>query len=217
MHYCVRWLATGQASAPMSEALFAGFLTGLSLIAAIGAQNAFVLRQGLRREYVGLVVLLCAGSDAILIAAGVAGFGAVAGAWPGFGLVMRWLGAGFLLLYGLGRMRSALRGASALQAEGGAGASRRHVAVTCLLLTWANPHVWLDTVVLLGAVATRYAPFQAGFALGAMLASLSFFPALGFGARLLAPLFARPAAWRWLDLLVALVMWGIALHLLSGA
>ena len=194
----------------MMEAAVAGFLTGFSLIMAIGAQNAFVLRQGLRREHVAAVVAVCAGSDALLIAAGVAGFGAVSRAVPWLAEAMRWAGVAFLLVYGALRFRAALKGGEALRPAEGRTASLRAVLGTCLVLTWANPHVWLDTVVLLGSISAQYPGRGLQFALGAMLASAQFFSALGFGARLLAPVFARPQAWVWLEVGVGLVMWAIA-------
>ncbi len=137
----------------MLEAALTGFLTGLSLILAIGAQNAFVLRQGLRGEHVGPVVAVCALSDAVLIGVGVAGFGAVSAALPWLAEAMRWAGVAFLLVYGALRFRAAARGGAALVPAAGKAASRGRVLGTCLVLTWANPHVWLDTVVLLGRSA----------------------------------------------------------------
>jgi L-lysine exporter family protein LysE/ArgO len=200
----------------MGEAALAGFLTGLSLILAIGAQNAFVLRQGLRREHVAAVVAVCALSDAVLIAAGVTGFGLLAARLPGLGEGMRWAGVAFLLAYGALRFRAALQGGEALRPAEGAGAPLGRVLATCLLLTWANPHVYLDTVVLLGSIAAQYDPHRAAFGLGAMLASGVFFSALGFGARLMAPVFARPAAWVVLEVVVGLTMWVIAAGLAFG-
>lgn len=204
------------APAGFATALVAGFLVSISLIAAIGAQNAFVLRQGLRREYVGLVVAICALSDAVLIAAGVAGFGAASAALPWLGTVMRLGGAAFLIVYGALRLRSALRGGQVLDAAAGGAVSRGRVVLTCLALTWANPHVYLDTLALLGAVSAQYAPQGLAFGIGAVLASAGFFTALGYGARLLRPLFQRPIAWVWLDLLIAGVMWMLAAGLLRG-
>ncbi|MCR8546403.1 LysE/ArgO family amino acid transporter [Salipiger sp. P9] len=194
------------------QVVMAGFALGLSLIVAIGAQNAFVLRQGLTGRHVFAVCALCALSDAVLIAAGVAGFGALSAALPGLETAMRWLGAGFLLWYGARTLRAAWRGGESLRAGPEAG-SLRAALMTCLALTWLNPHVYLDTVVLLGAVSAQY-DNRVGFALGAMSASLMFFFALGYGARALAPVFARPAAWRGLDLGIGLVMWAIAAKLL---
>ncbi len=190
--------------------VFAGFGLGLSLILAIGAQNAFVLRQGLRRLHVLPVVLVCAISDAILIAAGVAGFGALAEAIPGLEFWMRVFGATFLGWYGARTLWSAWQGGQALEA-GGESQSLRAAVFTVLALTWLNPHVYLDTVVLLGAISAQYDALP--FALGAMSASFAFFFTLGYGARALAPIFARPTAWRILDVIIALTMWAIALKL----
>lgn len=196
------------------QAGLAGFGLGLSLILAIGAQNAFVLRQGLRREHVLAVVLVCAISDAVLVAAGVAGFGALAEAVPGLEQVIRYGGAAFLLAYGARSFMSAGRGGAVLEA-GASAASLGRALLTCLALTWLNPHVYLDTVVLLGSVSAQYDnPLQ--FGVGAVLASFAFFFSLGFGARLLAPLFRRPVSWRVLDALVGGVMWSIAARLMSG-
>ncbi|WP_343503762.1 LysE/ArgO family amino acid transporter [Alloyangia pacifica] len=198
------------------QAAAAGFALGLSLIVAIGAQNAFVLRQGLRREHVLPVVLVCALSDAVLIAAGVAGFGLLASQLPGLETVMRWLGAAFLMWYGARTLLAAWRGGAALRAERDPGnGSLRRALLTCFALTWLNPHVYLDTVMLLGAVSSQYEN-RLHFGLGAVSASLFFFFALGFGARLLAPVFARPVAWRVLDLGIGLTMWLIAAKLLIG-
>lgn len=192
-----------------------GLGTGLSLIVAIGAQNAFVLRQGLLRQHVFAVCAFCALSDALLIAAGVAGAGTIAARAPWFLELMRWGGAAFLLWYGLRAIRSAWNGGGALQAAQGQGRSLGATLATIAALTWLNPHVWLDTVVLLGSVsATR--EDRLAFAVGAMTGSVLFFFSLGYGARLLAPLFARPAAWRVLDGLVGAVMWTIAATLIRG-
>ncbi|MDA7424714.1 LysE/ArgO family amino acid transporter [Thalassococcus lentus] len=195
-------------------AAVAGFTLGFSLILAIGAQNAFVLRQGLRRSHVLPVVLVCAISDALLIAAGVAGFGALANSVPWLEQAMRLFGAAFLIWYGARTLLSAWRGGQSMQLGQEAG-SLRGAVLTCLALTWLNPHVYLDTVVLLGSISAQY-DNRLAFALGAMTASFVFFFSLGFGARALAPLFAKPKAWQWLDLLVGLTMWAIALKLLLG-
>ena len=200
----------------MPTAILAGFLTGLSLIAAIGAQNAFVLRQGLRREHVGWVVLVCAASDAALIAAGVAGFAAVTARLPWLQPVMLWAAVAFLVVYGALRFRAALAGGAALMPAPDRRQPLRRVIVTCLLFTWANPHVYLDTLVLIGGLSGGYAPHKAAFAAGAMAASVVFFAALGYGARSLAPVFARPGAWIWLEAGVGVLMWTIAASLLVG-
>lgn len=200
----------------MWEAAVAGYLISICLIAAIGAQNAFVLRQGLRREHVLPVVLVCALSDAVLIAAGVAGFGAISAQIPWFGLAMRWLGVAFLLVYGALRFRAALRGGEALVPATTDAVPLRRVLMMCLLFTWANPHVYLDTLVLIGSVSAQYAPHGLAFGIAAALASLSFFGALGYGARLLAPVFARPQAWVVLEIIVGCVMWALAAGLALG-
>ena len=197
-------------------AFFPGFALGLTLILAIGAQNAFVLRQGLRLQHVFWVCLTCALSDAVLIAAGVAGFGALATAVPWFETLMRYGGAAFLIWYGFQNARSAWQGGHARAADGAAQTSLRRTILTLLALTWLNPHVYLDTVVLLGSVAAQYED-RVSFAIGAMTASFVFFFTLGYGARRLAPLFARPQAWRVLDLCVGLLMWAIAAALIRGA
>ncbi|MGH1423548.1 MAG: LysE/ArgO family amino acid transporter [Pseudooceanicola sp.] len=195
----------------------AGFATGLSLILAIGAQNAFVLWQGLRREHVGVVVTICAVSDAVLIAAGVMGLGVLTTRVPWLDPVARYGGAAFLLAYGALAFRSAWNGSSALRAADGAmPQSLGRVVATCLALTWGNPHVYLDTLVLMGAISAQW-DARGAFAIGGVVASLSFFAALGYGARLLAPIFDRPGAWRGLDLVVGGIMWAIAARLLLGA
>ena len=200
----------------MFEAAVNGYLVALSLILAIGAQNAFVLRQGLRREHVGAVVLVCAVSDASLMVAGITGFGAAEAAVPWIGDAMRWGGVVFLVVYGALRFRAAARGGEALRPAAGEVASLGAVLAACLLLTWANPHVYLDTVVLVGSISAQYAPHQAVFGVAAALGSASFFAGLGYGARFLAPVFARPAAWVWLEIGVGVTMWAIAAGLAFG-
>lgn len=197
----------------MTSAL-AGYGLAFSLILAIGAQNAFVLRVGLRRQHVFVICLICALSDALLIAAGVAGFGALTQALPGLEQAMRIFGAGFLLWYGARSFLSAWRGGAALRAEG-SDVSLRRLVLTCLALTWLNPHVYLDTVVLIGAVSAKYQN-QVAFALGATTASFTFFFALGYGARFLSPLFARPRVWQVLDAAIGALMWIIAASLLRS-
>ncbi|MFZ1340056.1 MAG: LysE/ArgO family amino acid transporter [Paracoccaceae bacterium] len=194
----------------MLEAALHGYLTALSLILAIGAQNAFVLRQGLRREHVAAVVAVCALSDAVLIAAGVAGFGTVSKAVPWLGEAMRWAGVGFLLVYGAMRFAAARKGGEALMPSATPPAPLGRVLATCMILTWANPHVYLDTVVLLGSISAQYAPHGLAFGVAAVAGSLSFFAALGYGARFLAPLLASPRAWVWLETGVGLLMWALA-------
>ena len=200
----------------MGEAALQGYLLGLSLILAIGAQNAFVLRQGLRREHVLAVVAVCALSDAVLIVAGVAGFGAVTNAVPWLAAAMRWAGVVFLVAYGALRFMAARKGGSALNPSADAAVPLTRVVTTCLILTWANPHVYLDTMVLIGSISTHHVPHQAWFAFGAALASLTFFAVLGFGARLLAPVFATARAWVILEIAVGVTMWAIAAGLAFG-
>lgn len=196
------------------SAIFAGYITALTLIMAIGAQNAFVLRQGLRRANVLAVVLVCACSDAILVTVGVFGFEWVESVLPGVLPVIKFGGAAFLFVYGAFSFRAAWRGGESLNAANGAEQSTLRAVLTCLALTWTNPHVYLDTVVLLGSLSAPYGDARFGFGLGAALASFSFFFALGYGARFLAPVFAKPAAWRVLEVIIGVTMWTIALNLL---
>ena len=200
----------------MIEAIFAGYGLALGLILAIGAQNAFVLRQGLRGEHVLAVVLACALSDAALILAGVGGFGALVDAMPWIEQVFRYGGAAFLFVYGLRSFHSAWRAEAGLDPADVPPAPLGRVLATCLALTWMNPHVYLDTLVLVGSISTQYGEDRWWFGAGAVAASFSFFFGLGFGARLLRPFFARPSAWQLLDLGVGVVMWTIALTLLLG-
>lgn len=197
------------------QAYFAGFALGFSLILAIGAQNAFVLRQGIRQMHVLPVVLVCATSDAVLITLGVAGFGALSEALPWFTPLMRWGGAAFLIWYGLANFRAAWQGGSALAEEGDTTQSLRAAVLTVLALTWLNPHVYLDTVVLLGSISAQY-DNRLAFGIGAVTASFTFFFLLGFGARLLRPVFTSPRAWQVLDVIVGLTMWAIAAKLILG-
>lgn len=198
----------------MMNAMTTGFAVSLSLILAIGAQNAFVLRQGLRGEHVLIVVLACAISDAVLISVGVAGFSALSDTLPRLAPVMRVLAAVVLGIYGAMNLRAAWTGGSSLSAAEGAGQGAWRTLMICLALTWLNPHVYLDTVLLIGSVSVGFDGARPAFALGAIAASFGFFFALGYGARLLRPLFARPVAWRILDAVMGLVMWGIALAIL---
>ncbi|WP_316014396.1 LysE/ArgO family amino acid transporter [Roseobacter sp. HKCCA0434] len=197
----------------MIEAILSGFGVGLGLILAIGAQNAFVLRQGLRGEHVFFVALTCAASDALLIAAGVAGFGAIAEAVPWLEGVFRWGGALFLFLYGLRSFHAALTATGALTPADAAPVRLWPVLATCLALTWLNPHVYLDTLVLVGSVSTEFGDSRWWFGAGAISASFVFFFSLAYGARLLRPIFARPSAWRVLDAFVGGLMWVIAASL----
>ena len=198
----------------MILAALSGLGLGLSLIVAIGAQNAFVLRQGLRREHIVAVIVICAVSDAVLIALGVAGAGWVFEQIPWLVEVVRWAGFAFLLVYGLLAARRAMRPrALAAATDQDARMSLLAVIGTCLALTWLNPHVYLDTVILLGSVASTHGELRWAFAAGAVVASVLWFTALGVGARLLAPVFARPIAWRVLDGIIAAVMIVLAVSL----
>jgi L-lysine exporter family protein LysE/ArgO len=197
-------------------AALTGLLTGLSLIVAIGAQNAFVLRQGLAREHVGVVVAICSTADLVLIAAGVAGIGTVVEQAPAAVDVVRWLGVAFLTWYGVTTLLRARQGA-ALEATAGRSLSRGGVAVRAGALTFLNPHVYLDTVLLIGSLAAnRGAAGRWWFALGACVGSVVWFTALGYGARLLSPLLAKPRAWQALDVLIGVTMLAIALSLALG-
>jgi L-lysine exporter family protein LysE/ArgO len=191
-----------------------GFATSAALIVAIGAQNAFVLRQGLRREHVLAVVLICALSDALLITLGVLGLGSLVQRNPTLMNVARYGGAAFLVLYGMLAARRVFS-AESMPSQGEVRTDLRAAIFTCLALTYLNPHCWLDTVVLLGSIASQQKVGLRGvFAVGAASASFAWFFALGYGARALSGLFARPLAWKVLDATVALVMWAIALSLL---
>lgn len=203
-------------TAPVLADALVGTVTGLGLIVAIGAQNAFVLRQGLRREHVLGVVLVCALADAALVSAGVAGLGPALTAHAGVMTAVRLGGAVFLGWLAVGAARRALRPAVLTPAEDEPARGRTRVLLTCAAMTFLNPHVYLDTVVLLGSVAhQRDEPWA--FAAGAAAASVLWFVTLGFGAARLAPLFARRGAWRVLDGLVALVMGTLAVTLVVGA
>ena len=197
-------------------AALSGLGFGLSLIIAIGAQNAFVLRQGLRREHVLPVVAICAFSDALLITLGVGGLGSLLQLVPWLLMVVRVGGAAFLTVYGILAARRAFRPAALIAADDGTSTPLWTAVATVLALTWLNPHVYLDTVVLLGSVAGTHGDDRWWFGLGAAVASILWFTALGFGARFLRPLFAKPIAWRILDAVIAIVMIAIAASLLLG-
>jgi L-lysine exporter family protein LysE/ArgO len=197
-------------------AAFSGLAFGLSLIVAIGAQNVFVLRQGVRREHVAIVVLTCVLSDAVLIAVGVAGIGTVVQTVPWLVPVATVGGAVFLLGYAALALRRAIRPGALRSDPRGDPAAWSTVLAGCLAITWLNPHVYLDTVVVLGSIAAGHGEERWWFGAGAIIGSALWFAALGFGARSLAPFFARPAAWRWVDGVVAVVMTAIAVRLLWG-
>ncbi len=200
----------------MDTAFLKGFATSAALIIAIGAQNAFVLRQGIKREHVLAVVLVCALSDALLITLGVAGLGALVQGSPRLVQLARCGGALFLVVYGALAARRALHSES-LDVRDESPLTLTAALTTCLAFTYLNPHCWLDTVVLLGAIASPLPANQRiGFGIGATSASFVWFFALGFGARLLRGVFARPVAWKVLDSCIAVVMWSIAISLISA-
>ncbi|MHA3978641.1 LysE/ArgO family amino acid transporter [Halovulum sp. GXIMD14794] len=201
----------------MTAPFLVGFATAFSLILAIGAQNAFVLRQGLMQAHVFWVCLVCAVSDAVLIVAGVAGFGVLVEAAPWLPRAMALAGAAFLIVYGALRARAALVGGHAINGTEST-QSLRGAILTCLAFTWLNPHVYLDTLALLGAISTQYeGAGRVAFGAGAVTSSFVFFFGLGYGARFLALVMRSPRAWRWLDAGIALVMWALAAGLLASA
>ena len=191
----------------MLATFLSGLGTGAGLIIAIGAQNAFVLRQGLLRQHVLPVVLVCIGGDILCICAGVAGMGALI-------RTNEWGGALFLTVYGISAARRAASGNGSMEISEVGACSFMKAITSCLAFTFLNPHVYLDTVVLLGSIAAQYGEdLKWTFASGALTASVLWFTGLGFGARLLLPIFQNRKAWRILDTLIALVMWAIALTL----
>jgi L-lysine exporter family protein LysE/ArgO len=198
-----------------ASSALAGFSLGLTLIVAIGAQNAFVLRQGLERRHVGLVVAFCALADALLMSAGVAGLAALIGQAPRLTQALALFGVLFLAAYGLRALQRALRPA-VLRAAAAAPASRAQTLAQVAGFTLLNPHVYLDTVLLVGSVGAQQAA-KASFVAGAVVSSVVWFSALGWGARLLAPWFAKPRAWQWLDALIGITMLVLAASLLPMA
>ena len=194
------------------------FLTGLgvgfSLILAIGAQNAFVLKQGLKREYVFSVCFICALSDSILIYLGITGFSKIVGEFPLINIFAQYFGALFLFIYGLKSFYSAFRKNTRLDPSRIEKANIYRVLGTCLAFTWLNPHVYLDTVVLVGSISTNFTDELHTFAIGAILSSWIFFFSLGYGAKFLLPLFQNSISWKILDFLIGVIMWVIAINLL---
>lgn len=200
----------------MLTPLLQGFTLGASLIIAIGSQNAFVLRQGLRKEYVFLICTICFLCDALLILLGVGGFGTLVASSEALMLTARWGGALFLFCYGVRSFHAAFQAEGlVVDASEQAASGLTWAIATTLALTLLNPHVYLDTVVLLGSIAGQFPGQQrAAFAIGAICASLLWFYGLGYGSRLLAPLFRKKLAWKILDVLIGVVMWVIAVSLL---
>ncbi|MBB5724029.1 L-lysine exporter family protein LysE/ArgO [Loktanella ponticola] len=198
----------------MIGAIVTGFATGFALILAIGAQNAFVLRQGLLKTHVFPLALFCALSDAVLIVAGVWGFGAVVTLFPSLPLIMAIAGAAFLFCYGMMRFWAAYQGDYAMQVAGKSGTLTATIA-TAAAFTWLNPHVYLDTLGLIGAISTQFDGInRVGFGVGAVTASFVFFFGLAYGARLLAPMMQSSRAWRILDVIIGVVILALAFKLL---
>ena len=193
-----------------------GLSTGLALIVAIGAQNAYVLRQGIRREHVGLIVAICAVSDVLLIAVGTLGIGALVTRAPALLEVLRWGGVAYLVWFAATAFRSAAGGGSLAAAAGAERVSARRAGLLAASLTYLNPHVYLDTVVMVGNLANQQGALRWAFAGGAGTASIGWFTGLGYGARALAPVLDRPATWRVVDVGVGLVMLAVAARLALG-
>jgi L-lysine exporter family protein LysE/ArgO len=194
------------------NAFLPGLLTGLSLIVAIGAQNAFVLRQGLLKKHVLPIVLICAFSDAALIVLGVLGLGSLIHLLPWALEVMRWVGVAFLFWYGSTSLRRFMKNESLKAAEAGSGTLKQTV-LTVLALTFLNPHVYLDTVIFIGGIANQFQEDKWFFVIGAVSASFIWFFSLGFGARKASVLVSKPAFWKILDIFIAAVMYSLAITL----
>lgn len=197
------------------NAFISGFSLGISLILAIGAQNAFVLKQGIKKEHVFIICFVCALSDAILIFAGVSGFGYLVEQFPSLQTVAKYGGFAFLFVYGLKSFYSAWSMSHELKPQGEATPSLSKTILLTLAFTWLNPHVYLDTVILLGSVSTKFGELAPLFGIGAMTSSFVFFFSLGYGARILAPLFQKAIAWKILEVLIGIVMLALAFMLLG--
>ena len=189
-----------------------GLLTGLSLIIAIGAQNAFVIRQGLTKQHVFLVVAICAVSDALAIVLGVSGLGAIIQGLPWLLEIIRWFGVAYLTWFGIKSVRSAFKTQS-LDASGVQSGSAKNVALTVLGVTWLNPHFYLDTVILLGSIGNQFGPDKWWFAAGGVLGSFLWFFSIGFGEKAASGLMKKPSFWKILDIVIAIVMFSIAILL----
>lgn len=211
------FVCSGELWRAKQHAMLSGFAVGLSLIVAIGAQNAFVLKQGLKQRYVFWICLVCALSDSLLILLGVAGFAEVVERYPNLVHMSKLFGAVFLLTYGARHFYSAYKIQQSLLPTEHAPESFVQIILLCLAFTWLNPHVYLDTVILVGSISTQYSDHQWWFAFGAVCSSWLFFFSLGYGAKLLLPWFQKPISWKILDVLIGLMMWGIALSLIYSA
>ena len=196
----------------MVFAFLPGLLTGLSLIIAIGAQNAFVIRQGLTKQHVLLVVAICAASDALLIFLGIGGLGAIIQGLPWLLEIIRWFGVIYLAWFGIKSLRSAFT-IQSLDAGGVQSGTATAVAATVLGFTWLNPHVYLDTVILLGSIGNQFGQGKWWFAIGASVASILWFSAIGFGAKAASGLMKKPVFWKILDIAIAAVMFSVAILL----
>ena len=201
----------------MLHSYLQGFAIGLSLIVAIGAQNTFVLKQGLKKQAVFWVCFVCALSDSILVVLGITGFATVIQLYPELVGFAKWAGAVFLLWYGLQHAIQAFKSNQSLHAGSQNEIQLSKIIIVCLALTWLNPHVYLDTVVLIGSISTQFEQTKLYFTLGVITASWFFFFSLGYGARVLIPVFANPKAWKVLDVVIALIMWSIAISLIMTA
>lgn len=193
-------------------AFLPGVLTSMSLIMAIGAQNAFVIRQALTRKHVLVMVLICAASDTLLIFAGIAGLGAVIQGLPWLFEILRWFGVVYLTWFGINSLRSAFKGDS-LQAATAETKSLKQVVISLLGFTFLNPHVYLDTVILLGSIGNTFADAKWFFAAGAALGSMIWFLSIGFGAKAASRFMSKPIFWKVLDIVIAVIMFAIALML----
>ena len=198
------------------SALIAGFSLSFTLILAIGSQNAFVLRQGLKKEHIFIVCLICAVSDALLITLGVSGFSVIIDKTPWIEPLARYGGALFLFVYGAKSFWSAYSANESLEPAKEKTSSLKIVVATCLAFTWLNPHVYLDTLMLIGSVSTQYVGQKIEFTIGACLSSFVFFFSLGYGARVLRPFFENPKSWKILDISIGCIMWAIAFSLVKN-
>lgn len=198
----------------MLQSYMQGLAVGFSLIIAIGAQNAFILKQGLKRQYVFWLCAICAASDSILILLGVLGFSQVIQTHPAIVDWAKYFGAAFLVIYGTQHFIQAFKSSGSLVPSENSETKLLKMILICLALTWLNPHVYLDTVVLIGSISTKFESTALHFAIGAITASWIFFFVLGYGARFLLPIFQNAKAWKILDFMIGLVMWGIAFSLL---
>ena len=198
------------------SAFIAGFSLSFTLILAIGSQNAFVLRQGLKKEHIFIVCLICAVSDALLISLGVSGFSVIIDKTPWVEPLARYGGALFLFVYGAKSFWSAYSANESLEPAKEKTSSLKIVVATCLAFTWLNPHVYLDTLMLIGSVSTQYVGQKIEFTVGACLSSFVFFFSLGYGARVLRPFFENPKSWKILDISIGCIMWAIAFSLVKN-